>query len=216
MNKANWNLFKQTLDANMTIKDLNNCTKQQLEQEANTWLDTVKNAMNTAIPKSIFKPVYQIKITLKIKQLERAYNIPRNIAERDGWTYNNYREHQRIRNELKEKCMQASNKNCEEKISNIIEKSKDTKAFWNQISLLKGQTNKYTNYLEDKDGQRYYTNKERCNIMGKSRRDIFRITDEEDATFDQLHSQNIRAYLNIHNDRIESYSRSDLNRLNDN
>ncbi len=112
--------------------------------------------------------------------------------------------------------MQASNKNWEEKLSNIIEKSKDTKAFRNQISLLKGQTNKHTNYLEDKDGQRYYTNKERCNIMEKSCRDIFRITDEEDATYDQLHSQNIQAYLNIHNDRIESYSRLDLNRLNDN
>ncbi len=52
--------------------------------------------------------------------------------------------------------------------------------------------------------------------MEKSWRDIFRITDEEDATHDQLHSQNIQAYLNIHNARIESYSRSGLNRLNDN
>ncbi len=42
MNKANWELFQQTPDANITIKDLNNCTKQQLEQETNNWLDTVK------------------------------------------------------------------------------------------------------------------------------------------------------------------------------
>ncbi len=111
--------------------------------------------------------------------------------------------------------MEAANMNWEDKISNIIEKSKDKKAFLEKINILKGRTTKYTNYLEDKDGQRYYTNKEKCNLMEKSWRDIFRITAEEDAAFDQTHSQHIQAYLNIHKDRIKPYDKSGLNRLND-
>ena len=49
--------------------------------------------------------------------------------------------------------------------------------------------------------------------MEKSWRDIFRIKEEEDATFDQVHSQHIQAYLNIHFDRREPYNKSDINTL---
>ncbi len=50
--------------------------------------------------------------------------------------------------------------------------------------------------------------------MEKSSKDIVRITEEEDATFDQLRSQHIQTYVNIHRERIEPYHKSDLNRLN--
>ncbi len=49
-----------------------------------------------------------------------------------------YREYLRIRQELKEKCKEADNKNWENKINNIIDISKDTKEFWKKIKLLKG------------------------------------------------------------------------------
>lgn len=67
---------------------------------------------------------------------------------------NNYREYVRIRPELREKCKAEYNKNWKDKITNII-------------------NSKYTNYFEDKDKNRYYTNREKCNIMEKTWRDIF-------------------------------------------
>ena len=171
--------------------------------------------MNSAIPKSTQRPIYQLKITPEIKQLERAFNTLKDNANRFGWTRINYREYHRIRLELKNRCKESYNRNWEDKINKVIEVSKDTKAFWRQINLLKGHTTNHTNYLEDNNGNRYYSNKERCNVMEKSWKDIFRITEEEQK-FDALHSEHIGAYINIHNNKTTPYPTSDLTRLNSN
>lgn len=63
MGKANWNLFKATLDSNIKLKTLNNYSKEQIELETTKWLNTVKQAMDTAIPKTTYKPIYQIRAT---------------------------------------------------------------------------------------------------------------------------------------------------------
>ena len=47
-------------------------------------------------------------------------------------------------------------------------------------------------------------------------RDIFRITEEEEATFDAQHSQHIEAYINIYKNKVKTYNRSDRSRLRNN
>ena len=128
MGRADWELFKKTLDNKIT-KNLQNSTKEQLEHETKKWLNIVRQAMDIAIPKTTYKPIYQIHTTPEIKQLERLYAILKNNAEKNGWNRNNYREYIRIRHKLKEKCKAEYNKNWEDKITNIINTSKDTKVF---------------------------------------------------------------------------------------
>ncbi len=103
MGKANWNIFKATLDSNIKLKPLNNYSKEQIGLETTKWLNTVKQAMDTAIPKTTYKPIYQIRATPEIKKLERSYNALKNNSEMHGWTEHNYREYVRIRQELREK-----------------------------------------------------------------------------------------------------------------
>ncbi len=52
--------------------------------------------------------------------------------------------------------------------------------------------------------------------MENTWKNIFRITEEEDATFNTLHSENIVTYINIHNHRIKPYNITDLTRLDNN
>ncbi len=92
-------------------------------------MNVVKEAMDKTIPKSTHKFIYQIIKTPEIQQLGRSFNMLKQNAERNGWTFNNYNEYIRIRQELKEKCKEAYNKNWEENINKIIEVSKDSKAF---------------------------------------------------------------------------------------
>ncbi len=80
-------------------------------------------------------------------------------AGTNAWTLNNYRQYTRIRHELKE-CKRVHNNKWEEKVD-IIEISKDTKT-WNTIKQLKGNNTTHTNYLQDNDGNRYYTDAEKC------------------------------------------------------
>ena len=51
--------------------------------------------------------------------------------------------------------------------------------------------------------------------MEKTWRDIFRITDEEEAIFDRQHSEHINTYININSNRVSSFPTSDITRLND-
>ena len=104
INKANWESFKETLNKNITLKDLNNCNLEQLENSTKEWMETRKHAMDRAIPKSSYKFTYQLKITPEIRQLESQYKLLRNNARINGWSYEHYREYTRIRHELREVC----------------------------------------------------------------------------------------------------------------
>ncbi len=79
-----------------------------------------------------------------------------------------YREYQRIKNKLKEHCKEADNKNWEDKIYYISDNSKHSKDFWNQIKILKGRNTTHVNYMKDQDGNKYYTDKEKCTLMEKN------------------------------------------------
>ncbi len=115
---------------------------------------------------------------------------------------NNYNEYIRIRHELREKCKDSHNKNWEENINKVMQMSKDSKAFWNKIKLLKGKKIIHANYMVDEDGNRYYSDKEKCNLMEKSWKDIFRITEEDETNFDADHSNHINTYINIQQHKI--------------
>ncbi len=127
---------------------------------------------------------------------------------------NNYREFLRIRQELRDECKRENSKNWENTIENTIKLRGDTKAFWNKINQLKGNHTTHTNYLEDDEGNKYYTDAEKCSFMENTWKNIFRITEAEEATFDQLHTQHINAYINLHNHRITPHHNTDLTRLN--
>ncbi len=57
-----------------------------------------------------------MEITDEIRNLERQFIAHKQAAITSGWAYDNYREYIRIRNELRENCKEAQNKNWEGKI----------------------------------------------------------------------------------------------------
>ncbi len=217
--RADWQLFKTILDNkfppdNQTVQ--NNITIIQLEQEMNTWMNNIKEAMDRAIPKSSYKISYQMKPNAEIKRLEYQYNLLQKRALTQGWTLQNYSAYIKIRTELRESCKKACNKEWEGKIKEIISNHKNTKTFWSKINRLRGKNITHTNYLEDDDGGKYYTDQEKCHIMEKNWKDIFRITDEDNATFDHRHSDHIEAYIHALRQRTLPYNDVDLTRLETN
>ncbi len=211
--RADWDKFTEILNEKLNVKNLNNFTAEAIDEEVTNWIETVKDTMDKTIPKSKFKPVYQTITTPQIKQLEAEYNNLRNNALTQGWTYNAYREHTRLRHELRTLCKEAHNNNWEDKISNIIQNSKDPKAFWNKIKLLRGNNAQHTNYLQDKDGNKHYTDKQKCTIMQQTWRDIFRITEDEENDFDTQHSEHIETYIQTEQHRTTPYNTTDQTRL---
>ncbi len=166
-------------------------------------MTTINEAMEKYIPKREHKFVYQLKTTPEIKTLELAYKILKQNADRNGWSINNYNEFLRIRQEIRVKCKDAWRDNWEDNINNIISISKDGKAFWRNINLCKGKNLIHTNYLKDPEGNKYYTDKEKCQLMEDTWKDVFRITEKDEANFDAAHSEHINTYINIFEDIIK-------------
>ena len=178
IHKADWDLFQHKLDQQINVSDLEGDTPEQIEVATSTWIKAVKNAMDVAIPKSNYQCIYQLKTTPEVKHLENQYKIIREFASHFGWTLQTYRECQRIKLELRERYKEAHNKNWEEKINYISENSKNSKEFWNKIKILKSKTTTHTNYMKDDDGKKYFTDKEKCNLMENTWKNVFRITEE--------------------------------------
>ena len=212
--KADWDIFQRHLDSQVNVTNLEGHSVERIESETQRWLKTIKNAMDKAIPKSSHQYIYQLKTTPEIKNLENKYKTLKEFAEHFGWTNETYREQQRIKTELRERCKESYNKNWEDKIKHISENSKNSKDFWNKIKVLKGKSTNHTNYLKDEEGKQYFSDKEKCNLMEKTWRNVFRITEEEDNSFDKNHSEHIDRYINIYKNRIKPFPTVNTSRLN--
>ena len=68
--------------------------------------------------------------------------------------------------------------------------------------------------MKDSDGNKYFSDKEKCRLMEKTWRDVFRITEEEENNFDQQHSDHVNGYININHNRVNPLPTVDLTRLN--
>ncbi len=133
LNEAHWNSFEHKVDNNIQLSDVNSCNTQQTEEVVENWMRSAKKAKDIAIPKSSYKYLYQLKITQQNRERQRAFNMLKEKAEIIGWTFNNYNEYKRIRHDLREKCKDSLNNNCEENINQVMQVNKDSKSFWNKI-----------------------------------------------------------------------------------
>ncbi len=64
--------------------------------------------------------------------------------------------------------------------------------------------------MKDKDGNKPYTDKEKCILMERTWQDVFRITDEEEAKFDRQHSDHMNTHININQLRLSPHPHSML------
>ena len=63
------------------------------------------------------------------------------------------------------------------------------------------------------EGKKHYSDKDKCNAMKRAWNDIFRITPEENANYNNNHEDNIITLLNNIQDIISPHDTSDLTRL---
>ncbi len=68
--------------------------------------------------------------------------------------------------------------------------------------------------MKDTEGNKYFSDKEKCNLMAKTWKDVFKITEEEENNFDKQHSDHVNGYINVNNNRVNIFPTVDLNRLN--
>ncbi len=84
--KANWDVFKQHLNSHITVTNLESTSTEHLENATLSWIKSIKNAMEAAIPKSNYQYTYQLKVTEETKNLETQFKNLKEFSEHFGWT----------------------------------------------------------------------------------------------------------------------------------
>ncbi len=198
----------------MNVINFEGSNVKQLENATMSWIKIVKSAMDAAIPKSTHQYIYQLKTTPEIRDLETQFKNLKRYSTLYGWTQQTYREYLRIKVELRERCKAAYNKNWEDKINHISENSKNSKQFWNKINVLKGKMTVHTNYMKDVEGNKYFSDIEKYNVMEKTWKDVFKVTEEEENNFDKNHSDYIDGFINVNSHRVKTFPTVMTSRLN--
>ncbi len=68
--------------------------------------------------------------------------------------------------------------------------------------------------MMDFEGRKYYIDKEKCELLEKTWKEVFKITDEDDVNYDTQHSNHINAYINVNINRVKFFQTVDTSRLN--
>ncbi len=143
----------------------------------------------------------------------RQYKTLKQFATHFEWTTQTFRGYQRIKTELRERCKETYNKIGRIELTKYQKTHKKSKQFWNKIKLLKGKKTPHTNYMKDKDGNKYFTDKEKCNLMEETWENVFKITEEEENSLHKQHSDHINRYITVNNNRIKSFPTANTERL---
>ncbi len=70
--------------------------------------------------------------------------------------------------------------------------------------------------MKDKEGNKFFIDKEKCNLMELTGNDGFKITEKEEKKIDKLHTDHINRYeyISVNNNRVKSHPTANTSRLN--
>ena len=55
--------------------------------------------------------------------------------------------------------------------------------------------------MKDENGNKFYTDNEKCNLMEKTWKNVFKITEDEENRFDKELSEHIDRYIDLFSDK---------------
>ena len=76
------------------------------------------------------------------------------------------------------------------------------------MKILKGKNTTHTNYMKDENGNKFYTDNEKCNLMEKTWKNVFKITEDEENRCDKENSEHIDRYIDLFSDKNYSLTYS--------
>ena len=108
-----------------------------------------------------------------------------------------------------------SNKFWEEKIKNLHDIYNKPEEFWKEVKLLKRRNHIETPYLVNTRNEKVFEVDEKLELHRENRQEVFQISPEENAHYNQAHEARINEHLREHNNELQTYAEADLSRLNE-
>lgn len=211
--QADWVKFKEEIERETNRSTFTNpATLEEIDQEINSWYNTILTATNNHIPTTHHRTLPTPQHSHHTKLVMVQFNNLRAYAETHGWTRQLYRRYRRLHQRLQEELTKDANTQWSDTIIQTTLQYRDPETFWRKIRNLTCQTTPTTHYLLDADNRKHYTSQDQEKIHREVWKDVFRDDVEEDEENET--DTTVRNFLEANADRLTPYHTSDLTRLN--
>ena len=211
--RADWEGMQQHLQSLPVTTNLRNATINEIEEEVEKWYTDLQNARDRFIPKVRYRRLPCPVPTQEIEHLQSMFSDVKNLASVRGWTLELKNRYRQLRNELREKWIQESNRHWEALVSRTESHYDDPAKFWKDIKRLSGKTYAQDTYLFNERREKMWTAPEKEAVHRRYYKDIFRITEEENTAFDANFEREVIGELSNHEDLLHPSPTADFTKL---
>jgi hypothetical protein len=214
LKKADWIKYRQELRTRpLPIPDRN--TTVDLERLAVNWTENIKTASDISIPTVRYRTIPHVKTNHAIRLLQIEYSALMTDFEEHGTDYDKYRRLIELRRELQTTYKELQTESWNELIDRL-DIELDSKTFWTSIKKLQGNESKLkASHLTDHQGNKIEKDQEKEAIFRRYWENVFRISEEENRTFDAANDVLVKNATDAISNQITPYELSDLNRYSE-
>ena len=208
--RADWDKYQSLIIANTALDNLNNITKNQIDDEVDKWMENIITVANASIPKT---KVNYLVHPIDSDYLKLLMNMYVQLRNQNYWNRQQLYQLRLIQEQIRTESLRLYNEKWSEKMAKTQEIYKDPKSFWANVRLLMGSNKNGDTYLINERGEKLHTDEDKETEFQKIWRNISKITDNDNLEFDANHEQRINTYLNINEFQLEPYTTADEDRL---
>ena len=172
--------------------------KKKIETQTQTWITQITHAANSTIPKSKYKTLPHVKTNHNTRTLQTQYNALKIDIEQHGTNYYRYTRFITLRQQIQQEHIALHTATWNNIIDNI-DIDPDAKKFWSQIKKLQGSEGKTkATYIKDHNDKKIYDGNEKETIFRKYWENVFKISEEENNTFDKDNDRHWNTFTKLH------------------
>ena len=149
--KANWDKYKNMIENQTEFKNMNNKTREEIDEEIRIWMEIIIKAADESIPKNKVTFLIKPNNSDNLKLLTNQYQQLRTLL---SWNKNQLNTIRNIQHQLKTKSLKLHTEMWSAKISKLQETYKDPKEFWAEVRRMMGGGHAEAPYIINNAGEK--------------------------------------------------------------
>ena len=211
--RADWEGLQTYLQNLPRPTNLRLASIEEIEEELNKWFTDVCNAKDQFVPKVRHKKLPCPRPTREIELLQTMFSNVKNLALARGWTQELKTRYMQLRHELRVKWSEASQRTWERLMANTQAMYSEPDKFWKEIRRLTGRKHEPETYLINNQNEKIWSIQGREALHRQFWEGNFRISDEENRSFNPEHERRVENELSNHANLTQPSTRADFSRL---
>jgi hypothetical protein len=209
--KADWATYRDILSSDLEVPA--HATPQIIDRITNDWTNKIKAASDATIPKTSFRTLPHFKNNHRTRTLQVEYSALMAEIDTNGTSFDKHHRLNHLRYQIQTELRELAIDNWNQLIDKLDAET-NPKTFWTSIKKLQGnETKTKAQYLLDHNAKKVYDDDKKETLFRNYWQKVFRISEEENAEFDQVTDRIVKQNIADHNEIITPYPTANPDRL---